>query len=144
MPTYNTPFACNCLPRGISTGVGNFRTVAIGEHQVEILQRNILRSHAAGVGAPLPEPAVRAMMVLRANALACGYSGVRTVIIDTLLRMLAEGVHPVIPEQGSLGASGDLAPLAHLALVLMARGRPSIRASGLPEGTPWGAPASNR
>ena len=107
---------------GISTGVGNFRTVAIGEDQVELLQRNILRSHAAGVGAPLPEPAVRAMMVLRANALACGYSGVRPVIIDTLLRMLAEGVHPVIPEQGSLGASGDLAPLAHLALVLMGEG----------------------
>ena len=107
---------------GISTGVGELRTVAISPDQVELLQRNILRSHAAGVGAPLPEPAVRAMMLLRANALACGYSGVRPVVIETLLQMLARGVHPVIPEQGSLGASGDLAPLAHLALVLTGDG----------------------
>lgn len=107
---------------GVSTGVGELRTVAISADQATVLQRNILRSHAAGVGQPLPELAVRAMIVLRANALACGYSGVRPVVIETLLRMLAKGVHPIIPEQGSLGASGDLAPLAHLALVLVGEG----------------------
>ena len=117
---------------GISTGVGDLCTVAISADQVELLQRNILRSHAAGTGNPLPEPAVRAMMLLRANALACGYSGVRPMVIDTLLQMLAHGVHPVIPEQGSLGASGDLAPLAHLGLVLMGEGEAVYQGVRLP------------
>ncbi|MDR5682434.1 MAG: histidine ammonia-lyase [Armatimonadota bacterium] len=106
----------------ISTGVGALRTVPISIEDAEALQRNILRSHAAGVGTPLGEDVVRAMLVLRANALAGGYSGVRPVVIDTLLGMLERGVHPVVPEQGSLGASGDLAPLAHLALVLIGEG----------------------
>jgi histidine ammonia-lyase len=106
----------------ISTGVGALRTTPISVEDSEALQRNIIRSHAAGVGPPLGEDAVRAMLVLRANALAGGYSGVRPVVIDTLLRMLERGVHPVVPEQGSLGASGDLAPLAHLALVLIGEG----------------------
>ena len=119
---------------GISTGVGELRTVAISTDQVELLQRNILRSHAAGVGGPLPELAVRAMMLLRANALACGYSGVRPAVIDMLLQMLAKGVHPVVPEQGSLGASGDLAPLAHLALVLMGEGEATYQDVRMPGG----------
>jgi len=119
---------------GISTGVGELRTVAISADQVELLQRNILRSHAAGVGDPLPESVVRAIMLLRANALACGHSGVRPMVIDTLLQMLARGVHPVIPEQGSLGASGDLAPLAHLALVLMGDGEAFYLGTRVPGG----------
>lgn len=117
---------------GISTGVGGLCTVAIPRDQLALLQRNLLRSHAAGVGSPLPDPAVRAMMVLRANALACGYSGVRPVVIDTLLQMLARGVHPTIPDQGSLGASGDLAPLAHLALVLTGEGEAVYQGIRLP------------
>ncbi len=117
---------------GVSTGVGELRTVTIPADQVERLQRNILRSHAAGVGIPLPDAAVRAMMLLRANALAGGCSGVRPAVIETLLRMLATGVHPVIPEQGSLGASGDLAPLAHLALVLIGEGEAMVGGTRLP------------
>jgi len=81
-----------------------------------------VRSHAVGVGAPLPQPETRAMMLLRANSLAKGHSGVRPVVIDTLCEMLNRGVHPVVPSQGSVGASGDLAPLAHLALVLIGEG----------------------
>jgi histidine ammonia-lyase len=118
----------------ISTGVGALRTVPISIADGEALQRNVIRSHAAGVGSPLSEDAVRAMLLLRANALASGYSGVRPVVIDTLLGMLGRGVHPVVPEQGSLGASGDLAPLAHLALVLIGEGEAIHRGERLPGG----------
>jgi histidine ammonia-lyase len=111
----------------ISTGVGRLCTVTIPPEDVQELQHNIVRSHAAGVGAPLDEASVRAMMVLRANALAAGYSGVRPVVIEQLLEMLARGVHPIVPEQGSLGASGDLAPLAHLALTLIGEGEATLR-----------------
>jgi histidine ammonia-lyase len=117
---------------GISTGVGRLCTVTIPPADAQELQHNILRSHAAGVGVPLDEPIVRAMMVLRANALACGYSGVRPVIVERLLEMLARGVHPVIPSQGSLGASGDLAPLAHMALVLIGEGEATVSGVRLP------------
>jgi histidine ammonia-lyase len=123
---------------GVSTGVGELRTVAISAGQTAALQRNILRSHAAGVGRPLPERMVRAMMVLRANALACGYSGVRPVVVEMLLRMIASGVHPIVPEQGSLGASGDLAPLAHLALVLMGEGEAIYQGARMPGGAAMG------
>ncbi len=118
----------------VSTGVGDLCTRAIPPADIQALQRNIVRSHAAGVGAPLPEAVVRAMLLLRANALAGGYSGVRPVVIDTLLAMLREAVHPVVPEQGSLGASGDLAPLAHLALVLMGEGEAFVRGRRMPGG----------
>jgi histidine ammonia-lyase len=118
----------------VSTGVGNLCTVAIPAEDVRALQRNIVRSHAAGVGPPLQEEAVRAMLLLRANALASGYSGVRPVVVDTLLQMLNCGVHPVVPEQGSLGASGDLAPLAHLALVVMGEGEAFFQGERLPGG----------
>lgn len=107
---------------GVSTGVGPLCTVAIAREELRVLQRNIVRSHAAGVGRPVSEDVVRAMMLLRANALAAGYSGVRPVVIETLLEMLNRRVHPVVPEQGSVGASGDLAPLAHLTLVMMGEG----------------------
>lgn len=119
---------------GVSTGVGELRTVWISPEDAAALQRNIVRSHAAGVGAPLPESVVRAMMALRANALALGYSGVRPLVIQTLADMLERGVHPVIPEQGSLGASGDLAPLAHLALVVIGEGEATYRGARLPGG----------
>lgn len=106
----------------ITTGVGQLADVRISHEQVRELQINLVRSHAVGVGEPLSEYEARAMMLLRANSLAKGFSGVRPLIIDTLCEMLNRGVHPVIPSQGSVGASGDLAPLAHLALVLIGEG----------------------
>ena len=106
----------------ITTGVGQLADVRISHEQVRELQINLVRSHAVGVGEPLSEHEARAMMLLRANSLAKGFSGVRPLIIDTLCEMLNRGVHPVIPSQGSVGASGDLAPLAHLALVLIGEG----------------------
>lgn len=103
---------------GINTGFGSLKDVAIGPDDLARLQRNLLLSHSAGVGAPLPVEVVRAAMLLRANALAKGVSGVRPEVVETLLVMLNCGVHPYVPAQGSVGASGDLAPLSHLALVL--------------------------
>ncbi len=95
----------------------------ISRDQIRILQLNLVRSHACGVGAPLGEPATRAVLALRINALAKGYSGVRPELVDTLTAMLNRGVHPIIPSRGSVGASGDLAPLAHLAQVVIGEGR---------------------
>jgi histidine ammonia-lyase len=106
----------------ITTGVGHLADVRISADQARELQINLVRSHACGVGDPLSEAESRAMMVLRANSLSKGFSGVRPVVIETLCNMLNRGVHPVIPSQGSVGASGDLAPLAHLALVLIGEG----------------------
>ena len=106
----------------VNTGVGHLADLHISHQDIRKLQVNLLRSHAVGVGEPLSEAVTRAMMLLRANSLAKGFSGVRPLIIDTLGEMLNRGVHPVIPSQGSVGASGDLAPLAHLALVLIAEG----------------------
>jgi histidine ammonia-lyase len=106
----------------ITTGVGKLSDVRIAGDQIRELQVNLLRSHAVGVGDPLPAPETRAMMLLRANSLAKGYSGVRPLIIDTLCELLNRGVTPFVPSQGSVGASGDLAPLAHLALVLIGEG----------------------
>ncbi len=111
---------------GVTTGVGKLSDVHIAPEQVRELQVNLLRSHAVGVGEPLPEPEVRAMMLLRANSLAKGFSGVRAEVIDKLCELLDRGVHPMIPCQGSVGASGDLAPLAHLALVLIGEGEAFI------------------
>jgi histidine ammonia-lyase len=107
---------------GLTTGFGKFADVAISIEEIETLQRNLIRSHTAGVGDPLPDTVVRAMMALRANALARGYSGVRVETVETLLELLAADLLPVIPEKGSVGASGDLAPLAHLTLALMGEG----------------------
>ncbi len=106
----------------VNTGVGHLADLRISRPDIRKLQVNLLRSHAVGVGDPLAEDVTRAMMLLRANSLAKGFSGVRAVIIDTLCEMLNRGVHPVIPSQGSVGASGDLAPLAHLALTLIGEG----------------------
>jgi histidine ammonia-lyase len=107
---------------GINTGFGKLASVRISSEQVRQLQVNLVRSHACGVGEPLTKPETRAMMLLRANALAKGLSGVRPSTVETLCAMLNAGVHPVIPSQGSVGASGDLAPLAHLAQVVIGEG----------------------
>ncbi len=108
---------------GVTTGVGGLAGVAVPPEQAAALQANIVRSHAAGVGEPLPPEAVRAMMLLRAHGLALGYSGVRPQTLHTLIGMLNAGIVPLIPSQGSVGASGDLAPLAHLALAVMGEGQ---------------------
>ncbi len=107
---------------GINTGFGSFAEVKIAPDALEALQLNLLRSHAAGVGAPLPTRAVRATMALRANVLAKGFSGIRVETLEALLALLNSGVHPRVPSRGSVGASGDLAPLAHLSLVLIGEG----------------------
>ena len=114
--------AGNKLAYAITTGVGKLSDVRILGDQVRELQVNLVRSHAFGVGAPLLVAETRAMMLLRANSLAKGYSGVRAAVIDILCEMLNRGVVPFIPSQGSVGASGDLAPLAHLALALIGEG----------------------
>lgn len=107
----------------VNTGVGDFLDVRIPSDDLKTLQINLLRSHACGVGEHLPNEAVRAMMVLRANALAKGYSAVRPELVEMLVSMLNSGVHPVVPRQGSVGASGDLALLAHMALVIIGEGQ---------------------
>ena len=114
--------ASNQVAYAITTGVGKLSDVRIAGDQIRELQLNLVRSHAVGVGEPLSVAESRAMMLLRANSLAKGHSGVRGVIIDTLCEMLNRGVTPVVPSQGSVGASGDLAPLAHLALTMIGEG----------------------
>jgi histidine ammonia-lyase len=111
---------------GINTGFGNFAEVKIPADQLDTLQVNLLRSHAAGVGDPLPVPVVRATMALRANVLAKGFSGIGVEPLELLIEMLNRGVHPRVPSRGSVGASGDLAPLAHLALVLIGEGEADV------------------
>lgn len=107
---------------GITTGFGALSDVVVPTARLQELQANLIRSHAAGVGAPLSEAETRAMLLLRANVLARGNSGVRPAVIDLLCALLNAGIHPIVPERGSVGASGDLAPLSHLALVLMGEG----------------------
>jgi histidine ammonia-lyase len=107
---------------GINTGFGSFADVKIAPDALETLQLNLLRSHAAGLGHPLPVRTVRATMALRANVLAKGFSGISAATLEALIALLNAGVHPVVPSRGSVGASGDLAPLAHLALVLIGEG----------------------
>ncbi len=120
---------------GVNTGFGLFADVAIGPQDMEALQRNLVRSHAAGLGRALPDAVVRAMIVLRANALAKARSGVRVATVETLLGILAADVLPLVPEQGSVGASGDLAPLAHLALALIGEGKVRFRGRTLSAAT---------
>jgi len=107
---------------GVSTGFGKLADVRIPRQEIGTLQLNLVRSHACGIGQPLSEPEVRAMILLRANVLALGFSGIRSEVIQLLCEMLNRRVHPVVPEKGSVGASGDLAPLAHLALTLIGEG----------------------
>ncbi|MGH9466537.1 MAG: histidine ammonia-lyase [Terriglobales bacterium] len=117
---------------GINTGLGRLSDVRIPADKIRELQLNLLRSHACGVGAPLDTAVVRAMLLLRANSLAKGFSGVRPKIVEALCALLNRGVHPVVPSQGSVGASGDLAPLAHLALVLIGEGEAEYKGRILP------------
>src|SRR6266446_5546689 len=117
---------------GVNTGFGKLSDVHIEPTQLRELQLNLVRSHSCGLGPPLSESEARAMMLLRANVLALGYSGCRPVLIDTLAGMLESGITPVIPEKGSVGASGDLAPLAHLALALIGEGEAFYRGERLP------------
>ena len=107
---------------GITTGFGKFSDVHISRSETELLQKNLIISHSCGTGPLFPEETVRAIMLLRANALSKGYSGVRMETLQGLLNMLNHGIHPAIPEKGSLGASGDLAPLAHMTLPLLGLG----------------------
>jgi histidine ammonia-lyase len=115
--------ANNRVAYAITTGVGKLADVRIPPDQIRQLQLNLIRSHCAGVGEPLTEAEVRAMMLLRANSLSKGFSGVRPLVIDTFCEMLNRRVHPVVPARGSVGASGDLAPLAHLVLPMLGEGQ---------------------
>ena len=119
---------------GVTTGFGDLANVRIEPGRVAELQVNLVRSHTAGVGEPLPAEVVRAMLLLRANALAVGLSGVRPVIAELLCELLNAGIHPVIPSRGSVGASGDLAPLAHLAAVLIGEGTADTQSGPMPGG----------
>ncbi|PIS10153.1 MAG: histidine ammonia-lyase [Bdellovibrio sp. CG10_big_fil_rev_8_21_14_0_10_47_8] len=107
---------------GVNTGFGAFSSVRISDGEIEELQRNLIRSHSAGIGIPFSKEETRAIMFLRANALARGHSGIRPEVVDKILEFLHQDVIPVIPSQGSVGASGDLAPLSHLALALIGEG----------------------
>ena len=107
---------------GITTGFGAFKDKIISREEVELLQRNIVVSHAVGVGKPFDIPTTRAIILIRANTLARGFSGIRLETLENLIEFLNRGVHPIVPEKGSLGASGDLAPLAHVACVLIGEG----------------------
>jgi histidine ammonia-lyase len=112
----------NKVVYGITTGFGKFSDVSITNEDCKTLQRNLIISHACGAGNNLPTEAVRAMMLLRINALSKGFSGIRLQTLETLIEMLNKGVHPCIPEKGSLGASGDLAPLSHMVLPMLGEG----------------------
>jgi len=117
---------------GVNTGFGKLSDVRIPDGSLAQLQTNLVRSHAGGVGQPLSEPESRAMLLLRANVLAKGFSGCRVELVELLLALLNASVHPVIPEKGSVGASGDLAPLAHLALVVIGEGEAFYRGERIP------------
>ncbi len=117
---------------GVTTGFGKLSDVRIPHEKLRELQVNLLRSHACGVGEPLPEHEVRAALLMRANSLAKGFSGVRPETIEFLLELLNRGVHPVVPSRGSCGASGDLAPSAHMALVVIGEGEADYQAERLP------------
>lgn len=111
---------------GITTGFGAFKDKIISREEVELLQRNIIVSHAVGVGKPFDIPTTRAIILIRANTLARGFSGIRLEVLELLIEFLNRGVHPLVPEKGSLGASGDLAPLAHVACVLIGEGEATL------------------
>lgn len=117
---------------GINTGFGHLAQVRIPDDRLDALQTNLVRSHAAGVGDPLPERVVRAILALRANCLCRGHSGLRVETLERIVDFLERGIHPVVPRQGSVGASGDLAPLAHVALALIGEGEVVHRGRRMP------------
>jgi histidine ammonia-lyase len=116
----------------VNTGVGLLADVRVPAGDLELLQRNVIRSHCAGVGDPLAREAVRAMMLIRANVLAKGYSGIRPAVAERICVLINRGVTPVVPSQGSVGASGDLAPLAHMAMVLIGEGEAEFEGAVMP------------
>src|SRR5260370_24425667 len=122
----------NGVVYGVTPGFGKLSDVRIPPGELRQLQLNLVRSHACGIGNPLSEAEVRAMILLRANVLTLGFSGVRPEIIQLLCEMLNRRIHPVVPEKGSVGASGDLAPLAHLALSLIGEGEVFFAAQRMP------------
>jgi len=122
----------NNVVYGITTGFGIFSQVNISADDCKKLQRNLILSHACGAGNMLPTDAVRAIMLLRANALSKGFSGIRLSTLETLIEMLNKGVHPLIPEKGSLGASGDLVPLAHMILPMIGEGKAEYKGKVMP------------
>src|SRR5438270_3487098 len=124
--------AADVVAYGVTTGFGKLSDVRIPRADLRDLQLNLVRSHACGIGSPLPESEVRAMMLLRANVLTLGFSGIRLEVIQLLCEMLNRRVHPVIPEKGSVGASGDLAPLAHLSLSVVGEGDAFFGGNRLP------------
>jgi len=117
---------------GVNTGFGKLSDVRVPQDELRQLQLNLVRSHACGIGLPFSEPEVRAMMLLRANVLTLGFSGIRWEVIESLCDMLNRRVHPVVPEKGSVGASGDLAPLAHLALTVIGEGEAFLDGQRMP------------
>ncbi|MDU2241944.1 MAG: aromatic amino acid ammonia-lyase, partial [Paenibacillus sp.] len=119
---------------GLTTGFGKFSETYISAEDAKRLQLNLIRSHSCGIGRPFAEEIVRAIMLLRINALCLGYSGIRPEVVQLMADMLNRGVTPVVPEQGSLGASGDLAPLSHLALVILGEGEAWYRGEQMPGG----------
>src|SRR5437763_818195 len=121
---------------GVNTGFGKLSDVIVPPDELRELQLNLVRSHSCGVGQPLSEEETRAMMLLRANVLAKGFSGARTVVVETLLALIERGVRPVVPEIGSVGASGDLAPLSHLALCSVGEGEAFYEGERMPGGEP--------
>src|SRR5829696_3652852 len=120
---------------GVNTGFGKLSDVSIDRADLIQLQLNLVRSHSVGLGDPLSEPEARAMLLLRANVLASGFSGARPLVIETLIALLEKGVTPVIPAKGSVGASGDLAPLAHLALAAIGEGEAYFKGERLHSAT---------
>ena len=119
----------------VNTGVGLLADVRVAAGDLEQLQRNVVRSHACGVGEPLGRAETRAMMLIRANVLAKGFSGIRPLVAERLCDLLNRDVTPVVPAHGSVGASGDLAPLAHMALVLIGEGEAELAGSACPAPT---------
>ncbi len=117
---------------GVTTGFGRFSDVAISKDETELLQKNLIVSHACGVGQSFGKDVTRAIMLLRVNTLCRGYSGIRIETLNLLIEMLNRGVHPIIPQKGSLGASGDLAPLAHMVLVMLGEGRAEFKGEIIP------------
>ena len=117
----------NAVIYGLTTGFGKFSNIRISNEETAELQRNLIMSHTCAMGEPYPTHVVRAAMLLRCNALARGNSGIRLQTLNTLIDMINKGVHPLIPQKGSLGASGDLAPLSHIALALIGEGKAEYR-----------------
>ncbi|MGZ8632974.1 MAG: aromatic amino acid lyase, partial [Solirubrobacteraceae bacterium] len=122
----DTALASGSVVYGVSTGIGNLASVRIGADDAAALQLNLVRSHAVGAGSALPGEVVRGMLALLAASLRRGHSGVREEVVELLLAMLERGVEPVVPAKGSVGSSGDLAPLAHVALVLVGEGEAEL------------------